>query len=154
MPADFNTAVQQFEAGRHADAAATCRSLLKANPDDLSASNMLGVIAATLGEFQQAATCFRAYAEAAPNDVGVATNLAQSMLEIAEHEEALSHFRRAARCKVRMTPGLKRLSARIWIPGGPKPGGDMLLLLTTSALKPDIGGLSATGISIFERLQT
>ena len=97
MPADFNTAVQQFEAGRHADAAETCGSLLKANLDDLSASNMLGVIAATLGEFQQAATCFRACAEAAPNDVGVATNLAQSLLEIGEHEEALSHFRRAAR---------------------------------------------------------
>lgn len=97
MPANFNTAVQKFETGRHADAAETCRSLLKTNPGDLSASNMLGVIAATLGEFQQAATCFRACAEGAPNEVGVTTNLAQSLLEIGEHEEALSHFRRAAR---------------------------------------------------------
>ena len=101
MPVDFNSAIQQFEAGRHAEAAETCRSILHHNPGDLSASNMLGVIAASRGNFAEAVECFRACAQAAPYDVGVVTNFAQSLLEIGELKEALSQFRRAVRLEGR-----------------------------------------------------
>lgn len=96
MPADFDTAIRQFEAGQRADAADTCRKILSDNPGDLSANNMLGVIAASQGEFSDAVDCFRACARAAPDDIGVTTNLAQALLEIRDFDEALSCFKQAA----------------------------------------------------------
>ncbi|MGB0629220.1 MAG: glycosyltransferase 61 family protein [Alphaproteobacteria bacterium] len=97
MPADFNTAIKQFEAGRHAEAANTCRAILAEKPGDLSASNMLGVIAASQGDFAEATECFRACALAAPNDVGVVSNFAQALLETGETDQALTQFKRAGR---------------------------------------------------------
>jgi len=99
MPAEFHTAIQQFEAGRRAEAAGISRAILTELTGDLSASKMLGVIAASWVDFAKAAACCRDCVHAAPDNDAIATNLAQALFELGQHKEALTLLKPAAQLR-------------------------------------------------------
>lgn len=92
----FETVIRLFEAGDLNGAAETCNALLQQTPGDLSARNMLGVIAAQRGVFAAAAEHFEICAASASDDPAVARNLAQAYLETGDGDRALDWFRRTA----------------------------------------------------------
>lgn len=99
MPAEFHTAIQQFEAGRRAEAAVLSRAILTELIGDLSAPKMLGVIAASWVDFAKAAACCRDCVHAAPDNDAIATNLAQALFELGQHKEALTLLKPAAQLR-------------------------------------------------------
>ena len=102
QPADLTmhvTALQHFEAGRLAEAAAICKTILQRVPHDWLALRMLGGVREKEGDFEQAAQYFTAALQAAPPEtadtVNLLNELASVLLKKRDYEGAFNCYRLA-----------------------------------------------------------
>jgi predicted O-linked N-acetylglucosamine transferase (SPINDLY family) len=91
----MRAAVQAFDAGRLADAAAVCRQALSLKPSDPSALFLQGEIHQRSGRLPEAIDAFTQSAAAAPGVALPLVRLAQALLDARRFEEALGAARRA-----------------------------------------------------------
>lgn len=75
---DIDTAVSYFHAGRLDDAGAIAQRILRVNPGDAKAWNLLGGIAIERGDERATTSYFEDAAALAPAETGIVTNLAES----------------------------------------------------------------------------
>ena len=75
---DIDAAIACFRAARLDDASEIAQRILRVNPDDAKAWNLLGGIAIERGDERAATSYFEDAAALAPGDAGIVTNLAES----------------------------------------------------------------------------
>lgn len=85
-------AIQQFEAGQHAQAERLCRQALTQNAGSAEAENMLGVLAHMRGDLDEALAHMRQAMTLAPDQISHMYNMAQIALEKGDLELAKTMF--------------------------------------------------------------
>ena len=116
MNAKLETAMRALQAGRLPEAEAACRGVLAANPADVQALQVLGVVLRHSGKLEEAEASFRRSVDLAPSNPEFRTNLAQLLGARGRTDESVAHFQRAIADQPRFRPahlGLARLANRV-----------------------------------------
>jgi predicted O-linked N-acetylglucosamine transferase (SPINDLY family) len=88
-------AVQAYREGRHPEAQALCRQILKDLPDHFDAVHLLGVSEADSRHFEEAVAALMRAAGLNPRSAEVHCNLGWSLLRLGRHQEARACLERA-----------------------------------------------------------
>ncbi|MGA3066101.1 MAG: tetratricopeptide repeat protein [Tepidisphaeraceae bacterium] len=92
---DFQEAAQCFQSGRHAEAEAICRELLRRNPNDASALNLIGAVLAERREFEAAIDFYQRAIRLRPDVAELYRNRGNAHLELKQFDLAIESYRRA-----------------------------------------------------------
>jgi predicted O-linked N-acetylglucosamine transferase (SPINDLY family) len=88
-------AVQAYREGRHPQAQAICRQILKDLPDHFDAWHLLGVSEADSGHFEEAVVALARATALNPRSAEAQSNLGWSLLRLGRHQEACACLERA-----------------------------------------------------------
>lgn len=88
-------AAQQFNSGDHQGAEAAAREILRRQPGNAFALNLLGMIAGISGDLDSAAEYFRQALVFSPRDVDILSNLSEALRYLGKPAEALPLLREA-----------------------------------------------------------
>lgn len=104
-----STGIALFQAGRYAEAGALFRRALAEAPDNVTALDMLGRIAALSGDHQQASGYFSRALHGRPGDPMLQFYLGVTLYDLGRPNEAVSLFRQAVSSK----PGFAKAYAQL-----------------------------------------
>jgi protein O-GlcNAc transferase len=107
---DLLEAQRQLRAGRPELAERSCRRLLKADPDQPDAHNLLGVALGHRGRLREAEEHSRRAVELRPQDPGFVANLAERLRQQGRLDEAIALHRRALALAPELPPALEGLA--------------------------------------------
>src|SRR5438094_472452 len=93
----LNAAIADHKAGRMDRAEALYRKVLSTLPKQPDALHLLGVIAGTKGQHEEAVRLIRQAIKSAPTLRGAHGNLAQALENLGRIEEAILHYRKAVK---------------------------------------------------------
>ena len=116
MPiADLLVRAEQYRvAGLMAEAAATCRSILEAQPGEPNATHLLGLIAHQSGKLGEAIEHLRRAVKLAPDAALYHANLGEMYRLAGRLDEAVKHGRRAVKLKPDYPEALSNLGAALY----------------------------------------
>ena len=113
--ADLLVRAEQYRvAGLAAEAAATCRSILEAQPGEPNATHLLGLIAHQSGRLGEAIEHLRRAAKLAPDVPLYHANLGEMCRLAGRFDEAVKHGRRAVKLKPDYPEALSNLGAALY----------------------------------------
>jgi protein O-GlcNAc transferase len=95
MRESLESAMRSARGGRLADALASVRAMVRAQPGDLESRAVLGFLLSQSGEHDQAAHHLARIVAARPGDPQALNNLANALIAAGRHHEAVVHFRAA-----------------------------------------------------------
>jgi tetratricopeptide (TPR) repeat protein len=95
LPQAIERAISAYQSGRFAEAAKLCEAVLRADPKNLDAINMLGALALQGGNAAAALGHFSRAAEIAPDFAEAFNNRGVALQRLERWDEALASFRRA-----------------------------------------------------------
>jgi len=91
----FNRALQRFQAGALAEAAAGCQQMIEANPEDFDALHLGGVVALNQGDHNRALDLIQRAVQQRPQDAQAQQNLGALYARLGRLTDAEACFRRA-----------------------------------------------------------
>src|SRR5262245_14841547 len=92
-------ALQHYQVGRCAEAEQICKQVVAAEPNEVSAWHLLGVIALQLRQHKLAVGYLERAVALIPSDAEAHNNLAIAWKSLGQSEKALDHFRRAVQLR-------------------------------------------------------
>ncbi len=93
----LTTAQKLYQSGNYADAERACRLALKAKPNDMQATRLLGQITRHTGKAQESVLIFQKLGRARPNDIQLLGELGASMAAANHFAHALPLLQRAVK---------------------------------------------------------
>jgi len=88
---------QLLRAGKLEQAESQFRQILHADPKNVIANNLLGLLCLQTRRLEEAASFISAALEVKPDDAQAHSNLALALKDLQRHEEAIGHFREAVK---------------------------------------------------------
>lgn len=116
-PGDFDAAVAHFHAGRLGEANEAARRVLRGDPQNADAWNLLGAIALEQGDPSAAARNFEDAVALAPLDAGIITNLAETRRRSGDLDDAEALSREALGIDSRRVTALHTLALTLTAQG-------------------------------------
>jgi tetratricopeptide (TPR) repeat protein len=92
---EFQTAVQEYDSGQYAEAAAKLESLLRDAPQSFEVQELTGLVYSAQSLDSKAHTHLQKAVELKPNSAAARTNLASNLVRLGDLELAETQFRRA-----------------------------------------------------------
>src|SRR5436305_6610239 len=94
----IEVAIGHHQAGRFGEAQRIYREILAADPNCVSAWNLLGVMATQLGQHQVAIQCLGNALRLKPNSAQIHYNIGTALQGLGKLDEAIASYRRARQC--------------------------------------------------------